>query len=81
MWLRNKLVAPSFVRPSNNISGAARVAGDGVSNPSIMRSTSDSAVGEGDKPSSFRTIRFTAPVNFSQPDILPPSTGARASAL
>ncbi len=36
-------------------------------------STFSAAVGVGDKPSTFRTIRFTALVNISQPDIGVPS--------
>ena len=72
---------PSFVPAANNMFGAARVAGDGASIPSIKLSISVSALGDEDKPKSLRTIRLTAPVNFSQPDILPPSTRVSANAL
>jgi len=68
-----KFFAPVFEPANINRSGAARVAGDGASMPSIIRLTSDRAVGEGDAPSILRTMRFTAPVNFSHPVNLPPS--------
>ena len=74
---------PSGVDVANIIEGAARVSGDGVSIPLIIRSTSSSA-DSGDfgfKPTSLRTIRLTAPVNFSQPVILPPSTRVSDKAL
>ena len=81
MCLRYRSIAPCLVRPSSSIAGTARVAGDGASIPSIRPSTSVSAEGEGDKPSILRTTRLMAPVNFSQPDILPPSTPIKAKAL
>ena len=46
-----------------------------------MRLIPDRRVGEGDKPIPYGTTRFIAPVNFSQPVSLPPSTFVRASAL
>ena len=83
MFRRIRSAAPSLVRANSIIEGADRVAGDGESMPFIMRSTSSSADSGlfGCRPMSLRTIRRTAPVNFSQPDILPPSTRVRASAV
>ena len=76
-----KFFAPVFEPANISMGAAARVAGDGDSIPSMIRLTSDKAVGEGDAPSILRTMRFTAPVNFSHPVNLPPSTFIRANAL